>query len=107
MASSQSWRRTVSFANSSSQPQPSAERGTLAREPSRLNQEKKCWLPESAASRHGNHKVVHHPARPGRLFLQNHWGLYRSDDWGDTWADVANGVPSDFGFAMQTHPHDL
>lgn len=52
------------------------------------------------------HKVVHHPARPGRLFLQNHWGLYRSDDWGDSWRDVANGVPSDFGFAMQEHPRD-
>jgi photosystem II stability/assembly factor-like uncharacterized protein len=52
------------------------------------------------------HKVVHHPSRPGRLFLQNHWGLYRSDDWGDSWHDIANGVPSDFGFAMQMHPHD-
>jgi photosystem II stability/assembly factor-like uncharacterized protein len=52
------------------------------------------------------HKVVHHPSRPGRLFLQNHWGLYRSDDWGDNWVDIANGVPSDFGFAMQMHPHD-
>ena len=52
------------------------------------------------------HKVVHHPSRPERLFLQNHWGLYRSDDWGDSWTDIANGVPSDFGFAMQMHPHD-
>lgn len=52
------------------------------------------------------HKIVHHPARPERLFLQNHWGLYRSDDWGDNWTDIANGVPSDFGFAMQMHPHD-
>ncbi len=52
------------------------------------------------------HKVVHHPTRPERLFLQNHWGLYRSDDWGDSWQDIANGVPSDFGFAMQMHPHD-
>ena len=52
------------------------------------------------------HKVVHHPARPERLFLQNHWGLYRSDDWGDSWHDIANGVPSDFGFALQMHPHD-
>ena len=52
------------------------------------------------------HKVVHHGVQPGRLFLQNHWGLYRSDDWGDTWNDIANGVPSDFGFAMQMHPHD-
>ena len=52
------------------------------------------------------HKVVQHPTQPQRLFLQNHWGLYRSDDWGDSWQDVANGVPSDFGFAMQMHPHD-
>ena len=52
------------------------------------------------------HKVVHHPARPERLFLQNHWGLYKSDDWGDSWQDVANGVPSDFGFAMAMHPKD-
>jgi hypothetical protein len=51
------------------------------------------------------HKVAHHPSRPERLFLQNHWGLYRSDDWGDSWHDVANGVPSDFGFAMEVHPH--
>jgi photosystem II stability/assembly factor-like uncharacterized protein len=52
------------------------------------------------------HKVVNHPSRPERLFLQNHWGLYRSDDWGESWQDIANGVPSDFGFAMQMHPHD-
>jgi len=52
------------------------------------------------------HKVVHHPGRPERLFLQNHWGLYRSDDWGDEWVDIANGVPSDFGFGMAVHPHD-
>jgi photosystem II stability/assembly factor-like uncharacterized protein len=52
------------------------------------------------------HKVVHHPARPGRLFLQNHWGLYRSDDWGDSWQDIANGVPSDFGFSMEMHPRE-
>lgn len=52
------------------------------------------------------HKVAHHPSHPERLFLQNHWGLYRSDDWGDSWTDVANGVPSDFGFAMAVHPHE-
>jgi hypothetical protein len=52
------------------------------------------------------HKVVHHPGRPERLFLQNHWGLYRSDDWGEKWTDIANGVPSDFGFAMAMHPSD-
>jgi photosystem II stability/assembly factor-like uncharacterized protein len=52
------------------------------------------------------HKVALHPSRPERLFLQNHWGLYRSDDGGDSWQDIANGVPSDFGFGMVMHPHD-
>src|SRR5207302_1607389 len=45
-----------------------------------------------------------HPHRPGRLFLQNHWGLYRSDNCAETWTDIANGVPSDFGFAVVIHP---
>ncbi|MDA8016146.1 MAG: exo-alpha-sialidase [Thermoanaerobaculia bacterium] len=52
------------------------------------------------------HKVVAHPSRPDRLFLQNHWGLYRSDDYGTSWSDIAGDVPSDFGFAMVVHPHD-
>jgi tRNA A-37 threonylcarbamoyl transferase component Bud32 len=52
------------------------------------------------------HKVVLHPARPERLFLQHHWGVYRSDDHGDTWQGISNGLPSDFGFAMMTHPRD-
>ncbi len=50
------------------------------------------------------HKIVMHPTRPERLFLQNHWGLYRSDDHAENWTDIANGVPSDFGFAMVIHP---
>src|SRR5258708_5057800 len=52
------------------------------------------------------HKIVQNPAKPKRLFLQNHWGLYRSDNGGDSWTDIANGVPSDFGFCMVAHPHD-
>lgn len=52
------------------------------------------------------HKIVMHPRRPERLFLQNHWGLYRSDDGAANWKDIAYGVPSDFGFAMVIHPHD-
>lgn len=52
------------------------------------------------------HKIAMHPTRPERLFLQNHWGLYRSDDCAENWTDIANGVPSDFGFAMVMHPKD-
>jgi serine/threonine protein kinase len=50
------------------------------------------------------HKITLHPDRPERLFLQNHWGIYRSDDYAETWTDIANGVPSDFGFTMLVHP---
>jgi serine/threonine protein kinase len=52
------------------------------------------------------HKMVLHPAQPERLFLQHHWGLYRSDDAAETWRNIGNGVPSDFGFAMVMHPRD-
>ena len=52
------------------------------------------------------HKIVMHPSRPERLFLQHHWGLYRSDDAAESWKDIGNGVASDFGFAMVMHPRD-
>jgi hypothetical protein len=52
------------------------------------------------------HKIAMNPAMPDRLYLQNHWGLYRSDDFGRSWRDIANGVPSDFGFPIVVHPHD-
>jgi serine/threonine protein kinase len=52
------------------------------------------------------HKIAMHPLRPERLFLQNHWGLYRSDDYAENWTDIANGVPSDFGFAVVMHPRN-
>ena len=51
------------------------------------------------------HKIVSHPDNPDRLFLQNHWGLYRTDNAGDSWSDIANGVPSDFGFALEIDPN--
>ena len=51
------------------------------------------------------HKVSRDSADPDRLFLQNHGGVYRSDDGGASWQDIAPGLPSEFGFAMVTHPH--
>jgi len=50
------------------------------------------------------HKIARDPQNPDTLYLQNHFGLYRSDDAGSTWSDIANGVPSDFGFPIVAHP---
>jgi photosystem II stability/assembly factor-like uncharacterized protein len=51
------------------------------------------------------HKVVIHPSNPSRMFLQHHWGVYRSDNAGDSWDDIGKALPSDFGFAMEIDPH--
>ncbi|WP_219462147.1 WD40/YVTN/BNR-like repeat-containing protein [Nonomuraea rhizosphaerae] len=50
------------------------------------------------------HKVGMHPSRPERLFLQHHFGVYRSDDFGGIWRDIGSSLPSDFGFPIVVHP---
>jgi hypothetical protein len=67
------------------------------------------------------HKIAGHEDAPGRLYMQNHggwaeWdgpggprpgiGVLRSDDHGQTWQSIAEGLPSDFGFPIVVHPHD-
>jgi hypothetical protein len=51
------------------------------------------------------HKVARNPDRPDQLFLQNHGGVYRSDDGALTWQSIADGLPADFGFPIVAHPH--
>ncbi|WP_419993265.1 WD40/YVTN/BNR-like repeat-containing protein [Streptomyces boninensis] len=51
------------------------------------------------------HKVSQDAANPDRLYLQNHWGVYRSDDGGGSWQDIGAGLPSTFGFGVVAHPH--
>jgi photosystem II stability/assembly factor-like uncharacterized protein len=50
------------------------------------------------------HKVATNAGAPERMYLQNHHGVYRSDDSGATWESIAEGLPTDFGFAMVVHP---
>jgi hypothetical protein len=52
------------------------------------------------------HRVHRAAQRPERLFLQFHGGVYRSDDAGRSWADIAAGLPSDFGFPLALDPAD-
>ncbi|HET9092286.1 MAG TPA: hypothetical protein VFN50_07745 [Acidimicrobiales bacterium] len=55
------------------------------------------------------HKIAVDAAGPDALWLQNHWGIYRSVDAGDSWENVGwpgeeRGVVSDFGFPIVAHP---
>ena len=52
------------------------------------------------------HNVHRSPARPERLFLQFHGGVYRSDDAGESWTAIGDGLPSDFGFPLVVDPAD-
>jgi len=52
------------------------------------------------------HQLKRAPTRPERIFMQFHGGVYRSDDAGDTWIDIADGLPSDFGFPLALDPAD-
>ena len=53
------------------------------------------------------HKFAMAAGEPETLYQQNHCGQYRSTDGGETWTDLSkNGVPSQFGFPLVTHPRD-
>ncbi len=50
------------------------------------------------------HKMALDPERPGVLYQQFHNGVFKSDDAGETWDSIANGLPSDFGFPIVVTP---
>ena len=52
------------------------------------------------------HCLVRAPGEPDRLYQQNHCGMYRSDDGGQSWTSIEAGLPSTFGFPAATHPRD-
>ncbi len=61
---------------------------------------------------HDPHCVVVHPARPDRLYQQNHCGIYlldRSAGPNDTWERIGRNMPADvgdIGFPMVVHPRN-
>jgi hypothetical protein len=52
------------------------------------------------------HKFAGQADQPDQLFLQNHGGVYRSDDHAATWTSIADGLPAEFGFPIVVHPHE-
>ena len=52
------------------------------------------------------HRLVLDPKNPDRLFQQNHRGVFRSTNGGDSWERIENGLPSNFGFPIAVNPSD-
>ncbi len=67
------------------------------------------YIPDEAPEnpiQHCVHDVRRAPSKPERLFMQFHGGVYRSDDGGENWIDIGEGLPSDFGFPIVVDPAD-
>ncbi len=64
-------------------------------------------LPDpNAGVGHCVHRIAMSAKKPNTLYMQKHWDVMRSDDAGDSWYDVGEGLPSDFGFPIDVHAHD-
>jgi photosystem II stability/assembly factor-like uncharacterized protein len=46
------------------------------------------------------HGLAHDPARAEVIYRQDHSGMYRTADGGDTWERIESGLPSRFGFPI-------
>jgi hypothetical protein len=55
---------------------------------------------------HCVHRLALHPSRPDTLFMQKHWDVMRTDDAGESWREISGNLPTDFGFAIDVHPHE-
>jgi photosystem II stability/assembly factor-like uncharacterized protein len=52
------------------------------------------------------HKLLLSAGENPVLYQQNHCGVYRSEDAGESWTEISPGLPSDFGFPLALHPRD-
>jgi hypothetical protein len=67
------------------------------------------YLPEEARTGTNTlcvHNMHRAPTAPERLFMQFHGSVYRSDDAGSSWNEIAEGLPSGFGFPLAIDPAD-
>ncbi|MEX1182724.1 MAG: hypothetical protein WEF86_05780 [Gemmatimonadota bacterium] len=65
------------------------------------------FLPDRyPAAGHCVHRLLLHPRRPDRLYQQNHCGVYRSDDRGESWIEITANLPSEYGYALALDPAD-
>lgn len=46
------------------------------------------------------HGLAQDPESPGRIWRQDHAGMFCTDDGGDSWERIENGLPSGFGFVI-------
>lgn len=51
------------------------------------------------------HGLAADPDRPELIYRQDHSGVYRTADGGDSWERIEEGLPANFGFPIAIDPH--
>lgn len=52
------------------------------------------------------HRIMRSTGSPDVLWCQHHNGIWRSENGGRSWQEIAGVPPSNFGFAVAAHPTD-
>lgn len=52
------------------------------------------------------HRLAMHPSKPDVVFMQLHWNVMKTDNAGELWTNIGEGLPSDFGFPIEVHAHE-
>src|SRR5690349_2202408 len=69
---------------------------------------KSQYIPDpNAEIGHCVHHVALNPKRPNVLFMQKHWDVMRSNNGGDSWTEISGNLPTDLGFVIDVHAHEL
>jgi hypothetical protein len=50
------------------------------------------------------HRIAVDAIDEDTVYAQNHGGVFRSHDAGDSWEPITEGLPADFGFVVLAHP---
>src|SRR6266576_2120723 len=99
------WQELAGLRGHGSGPQWQPDAGATWRPINRGLQSK--FLPNPTAEvGHCVHRLAMNRARPRALFMQKHWDVMRSDDAGESWREVSDKLPTDFGFVIDVHAHE-
>src|SRR5579864_9526516 len=52
------------------------------------------------------HRLALHKSKPDTVFMQLHGGVLRTDNAGEQWNYISEGLPNDFGFPIDVHAHE-
>jgi len=67
-----------------------------------------AFHPEAKGNEIGScvHGLAFAAGGTGRVYMQNHIGVFRRDNVSSEWQTIENGLPSKFGFPIVSHPRD-